>query len=194
MATAKSTARSTRTTRSTGRRTGRPSNAEIAQRAQSQTAHLIDVAMAAASAAVRTAMGVEAGVSGTVTTVGVPQGSQSQGSQSQTASTGSTTSQAQSQGRATRKAPGRSVDPTSKASQTRDFYAENLKSANPLTRAEFVKAAAKKFGYSQQTANTYVSNIEKVGGNKLVRRGSGAARGRSRGQSQNQSRANGNGN
>lgn len=156
-------------TKTAGRR-GRPTNAERASRLQSQQVLLIDAAVAAASAAVKTALGI--GEEGGVTTIGVPQGNQSQ-----SAST-STTSVSNTSGRR-KQTPGRRVDPNSAMSKTRAFYDQNLKSANPLNRADFVRAAADKFGYSRQTANTYVSNIEKEGGFKLARRG-GSGRGRAR--------------
>lgn len=160
------------------RRAGRPTNAERNARVQSQQVLLIDTAMAAASAAVKATLGI---IDGGVSTIGIPQGSQFD-----TASTSTSTSaQPAATKTATRRqkqAPGRRVDEDSAMSKTRRFYDENLNSQNPLIRADFVREAAKRFGYTPQTANTYVSNIEKASGYKLVRRGgAGAARGRSRG-------------
>lgn len=165
--------KSTKTAAKTASRRGRPTNAERAQRVQSQQSNLIDVAVAAASAAVKTALGID--VADGVTSIGVPQGSQSQNASQSTGSVAKTAGRR-------KQTPGRRVDENSAMSKTRAFYDQNLKSANPMNRADFVRAAADKFGYSRQTANTYVSNIEKDGGYKLVRRGgTGAARGRSRG-------------
>ena len=139
--------------------------------------------MAAASAAAKAALGI---IDGGVTSIGIPQGSQSQtagqqqGNQSQSA--GQQGPASKSIPNRARKAPGRRVEEDSRMSQTRRFYDENLKASNPLVRADFVREAAKRFGYTKETANTYVSNIEKQGGYKLERRGgAGAARGRSRG-------------
>lgn len=185
MATAKSN-RNTRNTRTAGRRTGRPTNAERALRQQSETAKLINVAAASYAAGMANALGVDPSAVQTIASV-------AQTGQSQSAST-ATTSQGQSQqttsrrsGTTARKAPGRKVNPESKMSLTRKFYDDNLALPEDqrLDRASLVKAAAKKFKYTPQTANTYISNIEREGGQKLVRRGTGAgaARGRSRGNS-----------
>lgn len=183
------------------RRVGRPTNAERQQNVASQQSQLIDMAVAAASAAIKSVMGIDGGVQ----TIGVPQGTQSQSASTGTASTpqtggnqtggnqnaigtASTSTATKSGGSRVRQAPGRRVDAESKMSLTKVFYDENLNAPTPLNRADFVRAAAEKFGYSVQTANTYVSNIEKVGGYKLERRGGNtAARG-------GRSRGNGNGN
>lgn len=167
----------TKTASTSNRRTGRPTNAERNARVQSQQSLLIDVAVAAASAALKAAMGI---ADGGVTSIGIPQASQSQTATNATASTGQSASKTTT--RKAKQAPGRRVDENSKMSQTKEFYDQNLKAANPLARADFVRAAAAKFAYSKETANTYVSNIEKAGGYKMVRRGGTAARGgRSRG-------------
>lgn len=167
--------------KSTGRRTGRPTNAERQARVQSQAGQFINIVAAAYAEGMKTALGIEGGVQ---TLANMPQGigtpagiGIAQGSQSVSAATTSTTSKAVTG----RKAPGRKVEADSKMSLTREFYDANLKAANPLNRADFVRTAAAKFGYSKETANTYVSNIEKEGGYKLERRGgTGAARGRTR--------------
>lgn len=160
------------------------SQSQDMQPSQSQAAHLIDIGIAAASAAIKAAFGIDAGAAG-VTTIGAAQPSQSQSATTATGSQAQTTSR-----RSARKAPGRRTDPNSNMSKTREFYAENLKlpADQRLDRAAFVKAAAKKFGCSVQTANTYVSNLERETGQyKLVRRGTGSgARGRSRGGNQSQ--------
>lgn len=164
------TSKTSKTTKSTGNRVGRPTNASKRAAIQSQQSLLIDTAMAAASAAAKAALGIV--VDGGVTTIAQPQASQSN-------STGtSTPAKAQSQPRTAttaKKSPGRKVQADSALSLTRQFYADNLKASTPLTRAEFVKAATAKFGYAKETANTYVSNIERDGGYKLVRRGSNTA-------------------
>lgn len=190
MATAAKKSRSTRNTRNTatsGRR-GRPSNADRNAAQASQTAHLIDLGIAAASAAIKATLGLDASA-GTVSTVGIPQGSQSQSAGTSTGSQSQTTSTSRG-----RKSPGRRIDPKSNMSLTREFYAEQAKlpSDQRMSRADFVRAAAKKFGCSTQTANTYVSNIERESGKKLLaRRGTGAARGRSRGNGNGNSQRNG---
>lgn len=160
--------------KSTGRRPGRPSNASKVAAVQSQQSMLIDVAIAAASAAVKSAFGIaEGGVTTIGTGIAQPQGSQSTSAGSQSG----TQSGSQPQGRSTRstssgakKAPGRKVQADSNMSKTRAFYDENLKAATPLNRAEFVREVASRFACSPATANTYVSNIEKEGGYKLVSR------------------------
>lgn len=140
----------------TAKRRGRPSNASKAAAAASQTVNLIDIAIAAASSAVKTALGVDSstGTVSTVTSIAQPSASA-----------------------AAKKSPGRKRNPDSALSLTRKLYAENM--AKPeskrMTRAEFVKAAAAKFGYSIQTANTYVSGIEKNAPVKLVSRAKKAA-------------------
>ena len=150
MATAKKTNRKTATAT---RRAGRPTNAERTQRIQSQQSQLIDTAMAAASAAAKAALGI---VDGGVTSINQNANGASSGTPAKTAKQ--------------RQAPGRRTDPNSKMSLTRDFYDANLKAATPLSRSELVKAAAKKFGYSQQTGNTYISKIDNEAGRKLSRR------------------------
>lgn len=182
--------RNTTTRKTAGRRTGRPTNAERALRRQSETVKLINVASASYAAGMAAALNVDPSAVQTIASV-------AQTGQSATAST-STSSQGQSQsaGRKTaRKAPGRKVNPESKMSLTRKFYDDNmaLPEAQRLDRAALVKAAAKKFKYTPQTANTYISNIERIGGQKLVRRGTGAgaARGRSRGNNSNGSQKTG---
>ena len=167
------------TTKSTGNRVGRPTNASKRAAIQSQQSLHIDTAMAAASAAAaKAALGI---VDGGVTTI-----SQPQASQSNTGNT-STASKLQASTSTGKKSPGRKVQADSALSLTRQFYADNLKASTPLSRAEFVKAATAKFGYAKETANTYVSNIEKEGGYKLVRRGSNtsARGGRARTQKAN---------
>ena len=166
------------TTKSTGNRVGRPTNASKRAAIQSQQSLLIDTAMAAASAAAKAALGI---VDDGVTTI-----SQPQASQSNTGNT-STASKSQASTSTAKKSPGRKVQADSALSLTRQFYADNLKASTPLSRAEFVKAATAKFGYAKETANTYVSNIEKEGGYKLVRRGSNtsARGGRARTQKAN---------
>lgn len=165
----------TRTTKTasktTSRRRGRPTNAERDQRVQSQQTLLIDVAMAAASAAVKTAMGI---AEGGVTTIGVPQGSQGQSAGSATGSvstsqapqSNASTSTASTGQRRQRQAPGRRVDPNSKMSQARDFYAANMN----MERSDMVNTLTEKLDISKQVANTYVSNIDREHGYKLPRR------------------------
>ncbi len=170
-------------TKSTGRRTGRPTNAERQALLQSKANQFITIAAAAYAEGMKAALGIEGGVQtlaslpqgiGQSSGIGISQGSQSQSAASQSTSAKVTTLK-------TKKAPGRKVEADSKMSLTRDFYAENLKASSPLNRADFVRKAAEKFQYSKETANTYVSNIEKEGGYKLDRRGgTGAARDRSR--------------
>ena len=158
------------TTKSTGNRVGRPTNASKRAAIQSQQSLLIDTAMAAASAAAAAAAKAALGiVDGGVTTI-----SQPQASQSNTGNT-STASKLQASTSTGKKSPGRKVQADSALSLTRQFYADNLKASTPLSRAEFVKAATAKFGYAKETANTYVSNIEREGGYKLVRRGTNTA-------------------
>lgn len=152
------------TTKSTGNRVGRPTNASKRAAIQSQQSLLIDTAMAAASAAAKAALGIV--VDGGVTTISPPQASQSNTN---------TASKPQASTSTAKKSPGRKVQADSALSLTRQFYADNLKASTPLSRAEFVKAATAKFGYAKETANTYVSNIEREGGYKLVRRGTNTA-------------------
>jgi hypothetical protein len=182
-------AKSTRNTRkSTGRRTGRPTNAERAARVQSETVNLIKVAAASYATGMANALGIDPSAVQTIGTV-----AQTGQAQPVTGTTSAQPAQTQPSGQrrtTARKAPGRKVNPDSKMSLTRQFYAENLKlpADQRLDRAAFVKAAAKKFKYTPQTANTYISNIERVEGRKLARRGTGAgaARGRSRGSNGDQ--------
>lgn len=167
--------------KSSGRRPGRPSNASKVAAVQSKQSQLIDVAIAAASAAVKAVYGI---VDGGVQSIATPQGSQSQsastsGSTSQSVKTGGSQSQGNQSATTAhppaKKAPGRKTDGTSNMSLTRAFYAENLKADKPLNRAAFVTAASERFKYKKAIANTYVSNIEKEGGYKLERRGGNAA-------------------
>lgn len=165
----------------TGRRPGRPSNASKAAAVQSQQTMLIDVAIAAASSAVKAAFGL---ADGGVQTVGVAQPSTSNASASpaQPSTSGNTKRSSATVTSIGKKSPGRKVQADSKATLTREFYDANLKSPNPLNRAEFVAAATEKFGYSKQTANTYVSNIESKHGYKLVSRSDPSKRGQKRGK------------
>lgn len=143
-------------TATTAKRRGRPSNAAKAAAAASRTNTLIDMAVAAASAAVKTALGVE-GIEG-VTTVATVQPSANSNV-------------------VAKKSPGRKRNPESNMSQTRALYAANMnkEASKRLTRAEFVKAAAAKLGYSVQTANTYVSTIERGADVKLESRNTASA-------------------
>jgi hypothetical protein len=181
MATRNSKTAAKAASKTTGRRSGRPTNIERAAKVQSQAMHFINLAAASYAAGMTAALGIEGGVQ----TLGnlpssIAQSAQSASAGSATASTSQSSASTSGRSR-TKQAPGRRVDEGSAMSQTRRFYDENLKAANPLARAEFVREAAKRFGYTPQTANTYVSNIERDGGYKLVRRGgTGAARGRSR--------------
>lgn len=186
MAKQNANARNTRNTKPAsrgGRKTNAQRNAERLEAAQSQAMHLVEVATAAYASGMKTALGLDTGVAGTVTTIGAATG------QSATQSQGSQSAPAQTTSRK-RQAPGRRQDPESKMSLTRDFYAENLKAANPLTRAELVKAAAKKFGYTPQTGNTYISKIDNENGRKLARRRT-SSNGRSRGNQTGGSQRNG---
>ena len=146
-------------TAATAKRRGRPTNAAKAAAAASQTNTLIDIAVAAASAAVKTALGTGGidGIEG-VTTVATVQ-----------PSSGSNV--------VAKKAPGRKRNPESNMSRTRALYAANMnkEAGKRMTRAEFVKAAAAKLGYSVQTANTYVSTIERGADEKLESRNTATA-------------------
>lgn len=164
-------------TKSTGRR-GRPTNAERAVRAQSAAEGLVNVAAAAYSAGLRQGLGLPSDDSGsTVTTIASIAGTQqtSQASQpatqTQSAPKAKAAPKAARAPRATGSSSGRPVNPESKMTLTRNLYHENLQASNPLNRADLVKAAAKKFGYSAATGNTYISNIDKENGRQLVRRG-----------------------
>lgn len=148
--------KNSKTTKSTGNRVGRPTNASKIAAQHSQQSQLIDIAVAAASSAVKSALGI---IDGGVTTIAQP------------AAGNTTNAPARGTTATAKKSPGRKVQADSALSMTRQFYADNLKAANPMTRSEFVKAATAKFGYTKETGNTYVSNIEKEGGYKLVRRG-----------------------
>lgn len=181
-----SNTRNTRSNASTGRRSGRPSNASKLAAVHSQQSLMIDQAMAVASAAAKAALGI---IEGGVTTIGIPQSSQSQSASGSTGSTG------QSQTRSTaRKSPGRKVQSDSAMTLTREYFAKNK---NSMPRAELVRTAAEKFGYSKETGNTYISKIAKEEGFSFPtsRGGQGAARGRSRtsakGNTGNQSQSNG---
>ena len=199
MATRNSSKTANNANKPTGRRTGRPTNIERQARVQSQALQFINLAAASYAAGMTAALGIDGGVQtlgnlphGLATGSGI---AASQGSQSQNAGQSQNASQSATSARVStlksKKAPGRKVEADSKMSLTRDFYAENLNAASPLNRADFVRKAATKFGYTKETANTYVSNIEKEGGYKLVRRGgAGAARGRSRNASNAQNSGN----
>lgn len=164
--------------KSPGRRIGRPTNAERAVRAQSAAEGLVNVASAAFSAGLRQGLGLPSDDTGsTVTTI-----ASIAGSPSAVTSHASAPAQAKASpkpARARRSAgstSGRPIDPQSKMTLTRNLYHENLQASKPLTRAELVQAAAKKFDYSPATGNTYISNIDKENGRQLVRRGSKTAK------------------
>lgn len=137
------TAKNKTATRKTG---GRPTNASRNAKIQSQTALIVDTAIAAASAAVKSALGIDIGNVTAIAATGT----------GQSADQSSTT-----QSKRSAKRPGRSVDPTSKMSLTREFFNSNK---SKMDRAAMVKAAASKFGYSPQTANTYIANISREQG------------------------------
>lgn len=149
-------AKATRNTKSatTGRKVGRPTKAEQTARIQSQQTMLIDVAVAAASAAVKSALGIDTGTVAAIGSVAQTAGTQASPSPQAKAPASSTS-------RATGKRPGRSVDPNSKMSQTRVFFNANK---TKMERSALVKAAAEKFGYTPQTANTYIVNIAREEG------------------------------
>lgn len=170
-------------TSNTRRRPGRPSNAERNAELRSHNELLIDTAFAAASAALKTVLGSGVDIpraSGVATPVTASQAqgstsqgsgstqSQPQGSTSQGTTTASASSQAKPAARA-RKSPGRRVDPNSKMSRARVFYADNTN----MQRSDMVDALVEKLDISKAVANTYVSNIDKENGSILRRRGSG---------------------
>jgi hypothetical protein len=66
-----------------------------------------------------------------------------------------------------RQAPGRHVDPKSKMSLARAFYAANVAT---MERSVMVQTLHENLSISKQVANTYVSNIDKQAGGKLSRR------------------------
>ena len=160
-------------TKTAGRRTGRPTNAARKANLESKASQFITITAAAFANGMKIALGIDGGVQtlagmpsgiGQAAGIGIAQGSQSVNAVATPK---------------TKKAPGRKVQADSKLTKTREFYAQNLAETNPLNRADFVRKAAEMFGYSQQTANTYVSKIEEQQGYKLVRRGgASASRGR----------------
>jgi hypothetical protein len=131
---------------------GRPSNATIAARANTKRNSFINIVASAASEAAATAVRDALSDPSAVTTLGIPQGSQS--------STPSSAPRA-------RLTPGRRVDPNSKMSLARAFYEKHV---NSMERSVMVEALHKKLDISKQVANTYVSNIDKQAGGKLSRR------------------------
>jgi len=129
----------------TARKRGRPSNASIA--ATSQATRLTKIAVAAASAAIAAALqpalvaNATAQAGGNVTSIG----------KKKTTANGKTV--------------GRPVETTSAMSIARDYYAANH---TKMERADMVENLHKLAKITKQSANTYISQIDKANGYKLV--------------------------
>lgn len=122
---------------------GRPSNATLA--ARSQASKLTKIAVAAASAAISSALADGlAGITGSVTPI---------------------TSAKPKARTATGKPVGRPVKATSSMSKARAFYDANYQS---MERSDMVDKLHKSLNITKQSANTYVSLIDKENGYKLV--------------------------
>ena len=130
----------------TARKRGRPSNASIA--ANSQATRLTKIAVAAASAAIAAALqpalvanATAAQAAGNVTSIG----------KKKTTANGKTV--------------GRPVKSTSAMSIARDFYTANV---SKMERADMVEKLHTLANITKQSANTYISQIDKANGYKLV--------------------------
>ena len=131
----------------TARKRGRPSNASIA--ANSQATRLTKIAVAAASAAIAAALqpalvanaNANAAQAGNVTGIG----------KKKTTANGKTV--------------GRPVKSTSAMSIARDFYTANV---SKMERADMVDKLHTLANITKQSANTYISQIDKANGYKLV--------------------------
>lgn len=146
------------------RRRGRPSKVELAQREQAAAGRLIEVVAAAASAAAQGA--VQAALSGSmgVSTVGIPQGSQSQTAGSATAS------KTQAPTQKTGGRPGRPPNPDSARSKARALFNEL---SGKMARADIINRMVEQIGIKKNVANTYFHDFDKEanGGKSTGRRG-----------------------
>lgn len=161
--------------KSTARRPGRPSNASIAADNDARQRFFIQTVAAAASAAASGAVQAALADSGMVTTLGVPQGSQSGQSGNATASTGqsASTPRTRSNGSTTaaKRPPGRRPDPNSNLSKARVIYADTI---GKLDRKDIVAKMVTDLTIGKDVANTYYHTIHRDNGGKSSRAPRGA--------------------